>query len=166
MILGLYCLILTIEYILEKLRGLVVKLLFGNFKSCIFFCCNHDYSLRKLGQRHPYKNAAIRKENATLHFFKNLRLLDQKFTRYVEVLEVLLFLGSRKNLITICLPWGCEKLPVETKRATVKSHLSSIIMAAWNWVLESFQNIALQKKVPYQIPEYWFVEYGTSESSK
>ena len=75
------------------------------------------------------------------------------------------FFGKQKNLITICLPWGCEKLPVETKRATVKSHLSSIIMAAWNWVLEPFENIVLQKKVPYQ-NTYWFVEYGTSESSE
>ena len=79
----------------------------------------------KLGERQPYKNAAIRKESANLQ--------DQKSPdSYLKHS----FFGKQKNLITICLPWGCEKLPVETKRATVKSHLSSIIMAAWNWVLE------------------------------
>ena len=38
-------------------------------------------------------------------------------------------------------------------------------MAAWNWVLELFQSIVLQKKF-LTSAEYWFVEYGTSESSE
>ena len=124
---------------------------------CIFFCCNHHYSLRKIGSEaatiQNIQKCSHKKGKCYSTFFKNY--WTKKSPDMYRYLRFSFFWESRKNLITICLPWGCEKLPVETKRATVKSHLSSIIMAAWNWVLEPFQNIVLQKKVPYQNTGMW-----------